>query len=69
MMRKKFVSYNKLALQLQCENTYAFDCIIFRLSCLTAKALRRMTMRGFLVGATEPENHTLKRVQLRLLGL
>jgi len=34
---------------------YLFDCTFFRLICLTAKALRRITMRGFLVGATEPD--------------
>jgi len=49
-------------------SAYPFDCTFFRLICLTAKALRRMTMRGFLVGATEPEKRTLKRVQLRNLG-
>jgi len=47
---------------------YPFDCTFFRPICLTAKALRRITMRGFLVGATEPEKRTLKRVQLRNLG-
>ena len=62
MMRNKFVTYSKLVLQPQCEHAYAFDCTIIRLICLTAKALRRMTMRGFLVGTTEPDNHTLKRV-------
>jgi hypothetical protein len=51
------------------EYAYSFDCTFFRLICLTAKALRRITMRGFLVGATEPEIRTLKRVQLRILGL
>ncbi len=50
------------------ESAYPFDCTFFRLICLTAKALRRTTMRGFLVGATEPEKRTLKRVQLRILG-
>ncbi len=50
------------------ESAYAFDCTFFRLICLTAKALRRITMRGFLVGATEPEKRTLKGFQLRILG-
>jgi len=35
------------------EFAYAFDCTFFRLICLTAKTLRRITMRGFLVGTTE----------------
>lgn len=47
---------------------YSFDCTFFRLICLTAKALQRITMRGFLVGATKPKKRTLKRVQLRILG-
>ena len=46
---------------------YPFNCTFFRLNCLTAKPLRRTTMRGFLVGATEPEKRTLKGVQLRIL--
>ncbi len=50
------------------EYAYTFDCTFFRLIDLTAKALRRMTMRAFLVGATEPKKRTLKRVQLRILG-
>jgi len=36
--------------------------------CLTEKALRRMTMFGFLVDATETVKRTLKRVQLKFLG-
>lgn len=47
---------------------YPFDCTLFRLICLTVKVLRRITMRDFLVGATEPEKRTLKRVQLKNLG-
>ncbi len=50
------------------DSAYPFDCTFFRLIYLTAKALRRTTMRGFLVGATEPEKCTLKQVQLRILG-
>ena len=50
------------------EFAYPFDCTFFRPICLTAKALRRITMRGFLVGATEPEKRTLKRAQLRIPG-
>jgi len=34
---------------------YSFDCTFFSPICLTAKTLLRITMRGFLVGATEPE--------------
>jgi len=49
-------------------SAYSFDCTFFKLICLTANALRRTTMRGPLVGATEPEKRTLKRVQLRFLG-
>ena len=67
-------------LQLQCQIAYAFDCVIISPICLTAKALRRITMRSFIVCATETNNHTLnmpffvsgaryKGVQLRLLGL
>ncbi len=57
------------------ESAYPFDCTFFRLICLTAKVLRRMTMCDFLVGAklphpcsrplpasmqvTEPEKRTL----------
>lgn len=63
--------------------TYAFNCTFFMLICLqdvgkgreqerklylTAKTLRRMTMRGFLVGANESKKHTLKRVQPRFPG-
>ncbi len=55
---------------------YPFNCTFFSFIYLTAKALRRITMHGFLVGATEPEKRTLnipffvndswcKRVQLR----
>jgi hypothetical protein len=47
---------------------YSFDCTFFRLIYLTAKTLHRVTMHGFLVGATESEKRTLKRVQLRILG-
>ena len=47
---------------------YSFECTFFRTICLTAKALHRITMHGFLVGATEPEKRTLKRIQLRILG-
>lgn len=51
------------------EFAYSFYCTLFRLICLTAKALRRMAMRSFLVGATKPEKRTLNRVQLRISGL
>ncbi len=47
---------------------YSFDRTFFRLIYLTAKAIHSTTMHGFLVGATEPEKRTLKRVQLRILG-
>ncbi len=35
------------------EYAYTFDCTLFRLTCLTVKALGRITMRAFLVGAIE----------------
>ncbi len=35
---------------------------------MTAKALGRITMRVFLVGANENKKRTLKSVQLRILG-
>jgi hypothetical protein len=60
--------YSMLDIYLLFKSAYSFDCTFFRLICLTAKALHRMTMRGLLVGATESEKHTLKRVQLRILG-
>ncbi len=50
------------------ESAFTFDCTFFRLTCLTAKAVRRITMCGFLVGAIELKKRTLKRVQLRILG-
>ncbi len=50
------------------EIAYAFDCTLLRRIDLTTKALRRMTMSGLSVGATEPKKCTLKRVQLRMLG-
>ncbi len=50
------------------ESAYPFDCTFYRSICLTAKALRRMTMRGFLVIATGPVKRTLKQVQRRILG-
>ena len=43
------------------DEAYPFDCTFFTLIRLTAKALRRTTMCGFLVGATEREKSTLKR--------
>jgi len=50
------------------EFAYSFNCTFFRVICLTANALRSMAMRGLLVGATDPEKCTLKRIQLRILG-
>jgi len=69
MTYNKRLDYSMFCLQSQREFAYTVDCTIIRLSCLTAKALRRITMRSFLVGATESNNHTLKGVQLSLLGL
>lgn len=57
-----------LTFYLKSKFVYAFDCTLFRLIFLAAKALLRITMRGFIAGATEPEKRTLKRVQLWLLG-
>lgn len=69
MMRDKPRPYRFLGFHLASVSAYSFDCTFFRLSCLTAKALRRTTMRGSLVGAAKPEKSTLKQVQLRFLGL
>ncbi len=44
------------------EFAYSFNCTFVRLICLTAKILRSITMQEFLVGATEPDKRTLKRV-------
>ena len=49
--------------------TYLHDYTFFSSICLTAKALRRITMRGFLAGATESEKRILKQVQLIFLDL
>ncbi len=77
MMRYKSRAYSILGLHtpqggtensLLGESAYSFYCTFFRFICLTAKALRRITMRGFLVDATEPKEHTLKRIQLGFLG-
>jgi len=75
----KITAYAEFSLHLPDELAYSFYCTFIRLICLTAKALRRITMHGFLVGATEPNKRTLnvpffinnsgyKRVQLRILG-
>ena len=42
----KLASYQILALHPLRESAYTFDCTFFMLICLTAKALRRMTMFG-----------------------
>jgi len=68
MMCFKITVYNVLGLQNLNELAYSFDCTFIRSICLTAKTLLRITMLGFLVGATEPDKHTLKRVQLRISG-
>jgi hypothetical protein len=68
LMCFKIESYSVLGDHSVGESAYSFDYTFFRLICLTAKALHRMAMHGFLVGATEPEKRTLKRVQLRILG-
>ncbi len=65
----KTATYRRISIHRLSEFAYTFDCTFFRLIDLTAKALHRMTMNGFLVGATKPKKHTLKRVQLRTLGL
>jgi len=74
-MNYKLINYNVLttySLRRYTEksllNAYTFDCTFFRLTCLTAKALRRITMCAFLVGAIEPKKCTLKRIQPRFLG-
>jgi hypothetical protein len=68
MMYYKPVTYHISEFPPLGESVYAYDCTLFRLICLKAKALHRMTMRGFLVGAIEPDKRTLKRVQLRYLS-
>jgi hypothetical protein len=68
MMRCKSLSYCIFTINPLGEYAYSLDCTFFRLICLTAKALHRMAMCGFLVGTTEPEKSTLKRVQLRVPG-
>ena len=50
------------------ESVYTFNSSPVSLLCLTAKALRRLTMRGFLVGANKTDRQTLKRVQPRFPG-
>ena len=50
-------------------SAYPFDCTFFSPICLTAKALRRIAMRSFLVVATESEKRTFKRAQLKVPGL
>ncbi len=67
MMYFKTATERSVSIHLLGEIVYALDCTLFRLIFLTVKALRRITMRGFLVGATEPNKHTLKRVQLKIL--
>ncbi len=68
MIYFKIVRYNVLGDHLLDNSAYPFDCTFFKLIYLMAKALRRTTMRSFLVGATEFEKRTVKRVQLRILG-
>jgi hypothetical protein len=68
MVYFKITAYRVFGIYLLSESAYSFDCTFFRSICLTAKALRRITMCGFLIGATEPEKRTLKRVQLRIPG-
>ncbi len=69
IMYFKTATYRRISIHPLSEFAYAFDCVFFRLIDLTAKALHRMTMNGFLLGATKPKKHTLKRVQLRILVL
>ncbi len=65
----KTATYRRISFHPLGEAAYAFDCTFFRLIGLTVKALRRITMSGFLVGANEPKKRTLKSVQLRILDL
>jgi hypothetical protein len=65
-MRYESISYCILTIHPLGEYTYSLDCTFFRIIRLTAIALHRMAMCGFLVGTTEPEKSTLKRVQLRI---
>ena len=63
------VSIHPLDVNVYLPWTYLFDCTFFRFIYLTAKALHSVTMCDFLVGVTESEKRTLKRVQLMILGL
>ncbi len=64
IMYFKTATERKVSIHSLGEVAYAFDYTLFRFIGLTAKSLCRMTMSGFLVGATEPK----KRIQLRILG-
>jgi len=59
-MLNKLTSYIILTHYSLSESVYAYDCTFFKPICLSAKTLRRITMCGFLVGATEPDKCTLK---------
>lgn len=69
MKRNKLKKNYSLGLCPSDKSAYSSNCTFFKLICLIAKALRRMTMLGFLIGATELEKSTLRRVQLRFSGL
>lgn len=46
---------NILGIHFLSEYAYSFNSTFFRFIYLTAKSLRRVTMRSFLVGVTKPE--------------
>jgi len=54
IMYFKIAAYRMLGIQPLSEFAYSFDCMFFSPICLTVKILRRVTMRGFLVGAKLP---------------
>jgi len=68
LFHSNITAYGALSIHLLDELAYSFNCTFIRFICLTAKALRRMTIQGFLVGATKSDKRTLKRVQLRIPG-
>ncbi len=69
MIPFKTAAYRLLAIHPLSKRAYPPIALFLWLIYLTAKALRRITMRAFLVGAIEPKKCILKLVQLRILGL
>jgi hypothetical protein len=68
LLNFKMTIYRMLIIPPLIRLAYSFECTFFRSIYLMAKALRRITMRSFLIGVTKPKKRTLKRVQLRNPG-